>query len=182
MSDNMYTITSFCSYVPITIVRWRLYTYCNFWILICDTSKCNLSYPCWRISSFNIIIWTQKYDHDLTISIPWTFYWRKKENIFILCQNSRQICLKYLCIFCTILNCLICYLQVFSSCPLIRGVINMVIFDYTYNENLSTDYDANLLWGRQGHWHHWLDIVSSYRTMMRKLGITCFHDTLFRSL
>ena len=58
----------------------------------------------------------------------------------------------------------------------------MVIFDYTYNENLSTDYDANLLWGRQGHWHHWLDIVLSYRTMMRKRAIRCFHDTLFRSL
>ena len=117
---------------------------------------------------------SKKYGHDLAISIPWTFYCRKKENIFILCRDSRQTCLKYLCIFLTILNCLICYLQVFSSCPLIRGVINMVIFDYTYNENLSTDYDANLLWGRQGHWHHWLDIVLSYRTMKRKLPIRCF--------
>ena len=116
----------------------------------------------------------KKYDHDLAISIPRTFYCHKKENIFILGRNSRQMCLTYLCIFRTILNCLICYLQVFSSCPLIRGVINMVTFDYTYNENLSTDYDANLLWGRQGHWHHWLDIVLSYRTMMRKLAIRCF--------
>ena len=175
MSDNMYTITSFCSYVPITIVRWRLYTYCNFWILICDTSKCNLSYPCWRISSFNIIIWSKKkYGHDLAISIPWTFYCRNKRKYFYFVPKFKtnvfeiSLHISYHSKLPYLLS------SSFLSCPLIRGVINMVIFDYTYNENLSTDYDANLLWGRQGHWHHWLDIVLSYRTMKRKLPIRCF--------